>query len=90
VRLLAARSPTTPFGRRRSAVGDSHESGRTRIVIGWAEGDLLAGDTLLDCKTTIHPTPLPRECIYQLIAYALLNSTDFYSAAAGSTWLSGA
>lgn len=46
---------------------------------GWADGDLVLGDCLVDCKTTVRPDPLPADWVYQLLGYALLDAAGRYS-----------
>jgi hypothetical protein len=48
------------------------------FVADWADADLLIGDLLIDCKTTIRPRQLHPEWIYQLLGYTLLDTADYY------------
>lgn len=48
------------------------------FVADWADADLLVGDLLIDCKTTVRPRQLHPEWIYQLLGYTLLDSADYY------------
>jgi len=50
------------------------------FVVNWAEGDLMVGDTLLDVKTVINLRNRDsiRRWLYQLLAYAWLDTSDAY------------
>jgi hypothetical protein len=48
------------------------------FIAGWADGDVLIGDLLIDCKTTVKPHNLRPEWIYQILGYALLDVADCY------------
>ncbi len=48
------------------------------LVLGWADGDLVLGDCLIDVKATTHPHRLDPEWLYQLVAYALLDAADLF------------
>lgn len=48
------------------------------LVECWPDADLLVGDLLVDCKTTVKPRELHAEWAYQLLGYALLDGGDFY------------
>lgn len=48
------------------------------FVAGWADADVLVGDLLVDCKTTVNPRELHPEWVYQLLGYTLLDTADCY------------
>jgi hypothetical protein len=48
------------------------------FVAGWADADILVGDLLIDCKTTVKPRQLHPEWVYQLLSYTLLDTADYY------------
>jgi len=48
------------------------------FVLGWAEGDLAIGDTLIDIKATTHPALRP-DWVWQLLGYTLLDAADRYA-----------
>ncbi len=48
------------------------------FVLGWADGDLVLGDCLVDVKATVRPLRLDPYWLYQLVAYALLDAADLY------------
>jgi hypothetical protein len=48
------------------------------FVPGWADGDVLVGDLLVECKGTVHPLPVRPEWLYQLLGYALFDEADIY------------
>lgn len=48
------------------------------FVACWADADLIVGDLLIDCKTTIRADELRPEWVYQLLGYALLDVADCY------------
>lgn len=47
------------------------------FIVGWAEGDLVIGGTLIDVKATIRPQ-LRADWVHQLLGYTLLDGADLY------------
>jgi hypothetical protein len=48
------------------------------FVADWADADILVGDLLIDCKTTVKPHHLQAEWVYQLLGYTFLDTADYY------------
>lgn len=48
------------------------------FILGWADGDLVLGDCLVDIKATIRPHRLDPQWVYQLVAYVLLDAAGLY------------
>ncbi len=47
-------------------------------LIGGADADLIVDGCLLEIKTTVRPDTLPRDVIYELLGYVLLDFTNAY------------
>lgn len=57
-------------------------------LIGGADADLIVDGCLIEIKTTVKPETLPRDVLYQLLGYVLLDFTDKHGISSVGLYLS--